>query len=327
MTHRKVSILLLTAAVTCMISSLAHASVGLNASGWNTQSLGITGGEMAVSDSGLFAIAHDNFSGGATIDIYDKYSVGRQKITTVEAPSGTTFGTFGGLVWVDNNTLAFTENSQTNAAWSFSLASGTVSALTDINAIAAPAQIAYAGGNSFYVVNASSPGTGGVSLINNGQVTTWASSIGTGYLGGIAVDASGKVYVGDTNDPFFTGNSGNILELGSNGQMLNTISLAAAAGSGCSSVLLLSDGSLLATTGNTIAEVVNGVVTKWGQFDGNYDYGYGLTNAKDGSILVNGSFATPGSVVAATPAPEPASLALLCIGITALAARRRKLNA
>ena len=73
-----------------------------------------------------------------------------------------------------------------------------------------------------------------------------------------------------------------------------------------------------------MAKYANGTVTKWGAFDGAFDYGYGLTDARDGSVLINGTFTSAGSIVQASPVPEPASLVLLAMGMTGLIARKRK---
>ncbi len=321
---RKLGMAILAMVTLSTLSLPSQSSAGFNAPGWSINNLGITGAEMAVSQSGLFALAQDSYAGGGTIVIYDKVGSGRTEVARIAAPSGQTFGTFGGLTWADDNTLAFTENSDTNAAWSYSLNTSTLNALTSMNALASPAQIAYAGNGSYYVVDASAPGAGGVSLVNNGNVTAIATGLGTGYLGGIALDNLGNIFVGDTNDPNFAGNAGNILKLSNTGSLVDTISLLNGEGSGCSSILWLSDGSLLATTGSTVSRYANGSVTRWGLFDASYDYGYGLTDARDGSILINGTYTSAGSIVQASPVPEPASLVLLAMGMTGLIARKRK---
>ncbi len=321
---RKLGMAVLAAVALSFPSLPSQSSAGFTAPGWSVSNLGLTGSEMAVSTSGLFAVAQDSYSGAGTIVIYDKVGSGRTEVARIAAPSGQTFGTFGGLVWADNDTLAFTENANTSAAWSYTLSNNTLNALTSMNALASPAQITYAGSGMYYVVNASAPGSGGVSLVNNGSVTAIATGLGTGYLGGIALDNLGNIFIGDTNDPNFTGNAGNILKISNTGAVLDTISLLNAEGSGCSSVVWLSDGSLLATTGSTVAKYANGTVTKWGAFDGSFDYGYGLTDGRDGSVLINGTFTSAGSVVQASPVPEPASMLLLAMGVTGLVARKRR---
>src|SRR5207244_3481730 len=145
------------------------------------------------------------------------------------------------------------------------------------------------------------PGQGAGSTISGGQATLFAKWLGIGYVTGLAFSPTGRLFVGDTADPTFAGKPGQLLELGANGQVVQTIPLTAGGGSGLSGLAVDAEGDLFASTGATITEVRlnRGTrVREFGRFSGTGPFPGGLQfrgsrfepGSGDGALLVNGAF-------------------------------------
>ena len=313
-----------------------------NPAGYRADSLNLASSAFAVGPDGKLAVAQDNASGGATITIYDKIGAGRTALKTISAPAGTDFQFFGGIAWKDANTLSFSEDGKANTVFSASLNSSTVTPLAPLGTLPYVAQIAYKPGDAtgtLYAGLAGGPNANAVYTISGGAATPFATGIGNGYLGGLAFRPSdGALFVGDTNDPSFTGNAGQALQLNANGTVGAAYALKGG-GSGVSELTFDTASNLYATTGGTITELPNGSATaqNFGTFAGGglftpaggiqffggdfTPYGGGI-----GTLLVNGGFTGVSGLFTLQPSsvPEPSGLAALFCGTGGLVVLRRR---
>lgn len=295
---------------------------------------GVSGSMVSLGPSGQLAIAQDSWGGGGKITVYDTWKPGRQVIATFEAPEAATFQFFGGICWIDNNTIAFTENGSTSAAFSGNVQTGSVSRLTADGALPFAAQIIRRPSDgALLVVQAGGPGGNGVSMIKDGAVTTLASGLGTGYAAGIGFASDGSLLIGDSNDPDFMGNSGLLYKLDQDGTVTAVYDLAGGAGSGLADFVVLADGSVMAATGGTLTLLNNQLnyAAPFGSFDPGWNYvsavtyhGGSFAPGGDGVLVVNGTFTPVAGVFAVQPVPEPASMLLLAAGLGGVAWRSRK---
>ena len=311
-------------AITLCAAVAVTANAFTPATGYRTVDLDLVGSAIAVSPTGKLAVGQDAFGGGGVVHVYDSVLPGRNLLYTVAAPSGHDWQFFGALRWQDDDTLLIAENGDMDTAYA---AVGTVvTALAPIGSIPSIAGLTLGFGGELFASAATHPGTGTVYRIQSGTANVFADSLGTGYLGGIAF-LNDVLYVADTNDPFFSGNPGQVHRFASDGSYLGAISLAAGGGSGVVDILFDSEGDLIATTGSTLS-LADGTL---GTFDGPWPFptflaytGTGFEPfAGTGLLLVNGTYTEVGGIFGITPVPEPAAVAIL-LPVLALLRRRRR---
>ena len=297
---------------------------------------------IAISPSGLLAVASSNSAGGATVSIYDHVEGNRTLLKTISAPAGDTFKFFGGLTFADDNTFYFGENGVTNTVYRASLgtASPTVTKLAPNGSVPFVDGLALKSG-SVYALSAANPGLGAVYQVSGGASTVYSANLGVGYLGGIEFAPDGSLVVGDTNDPNFVGNAGELLKIDSAGKVSQTISLANGGGSGLADFTFTSDGDVIASTGKTLTRVNFGAtptVSNFGTFGGSFPFPTGLTfvgsgfapYSGTGSLYIGGQYTGVGGVFKITPTavPEAGSMGVLfastgsVFGLVALRRRR-----
>ena len=310
-----------------------------NPAGYKAASLGVDGSVFAVGPDGKFAVGQDNFSGGATINVYDSVGANRHVLTTFSAPAGDTFNYFGGIAWKDANTLAFSENGASSTVFSASVTSGIVTPLAPTGSLPNVAQIAYKPGDAsgtLYAALAKGPNfvTGkqenAVYTIFGGAANPFAIGLGSGYLGGLAFrPTDSALFVGDTNDPTFSRTPGQVLQIGANGTVTKAFSLAGGGGGDISGLTFDSAGNLFAATDNTLSELPFGAnqainfgtfAGGSGAYPGDVQFFGGDFSANDGgtgTLLVNGGFGTGVSglfVITPAAVPEPATYTALGVG-------------
>jgi hypothetical protein len=299
----------------------AAAVAGFNTSaGYDADDLAITADTFAVAPDGRFAVGT-----GSTVTVYNHADpAGRAALATITSPK---FKTLGGLAFQGADTLLVTDNTfLSGAILSAAISSGTVSTLAAPGTANDVAQVRVrpTDGSAFAVLS-HNPGQGAVVEVTGSGVSPFAGGLGTGYLGGLAFDAAGNVYVGDTNDPNFMGAAGKVLELSGAGALLGSASLAGGGGHGVYDVNGF-NGDYYATTGNTLTRLNGGVATQVGAFTGAYPFPTDVAIDSTG-VLVNGNYTGVGGVFRVRPAgsvPEPASLALLAIGMLPFLRTRRR---
>jgi hypothetical protein len=227
------------------------------APGYQAKALDLSGSTVAVSPGGRVALAHDAADGTATITLYDRLDpAGRQTLETLKAPQGDTFRFFGGLAFRDDETLFFSENGDMETVYTASVGTGEVQALAPKKSLPNVADVAIRRSDGLlFALVTPGPGQGAVYTLSGGQTSLFAKGLGIGYVTGLAFSPTERLFVGDTADPAFTGKPGQILELGSGGQVVRTIPLAAGGGSGLGGLTVDAEGDLLASTGQTITEV------------------------------------------------------------------------
>jgi hypothetical protein len=292
----------------------------VSSAGYRVQPTDLKGGGLALSPARRLAVAHDDASGGATITIYSSLDPARAVLQTLRAPTGDTFRFFGGLLFRDDDTLLFAENGDMDTVYSGSVGTGEVRALAPRKSLSDVGALALRPGDGLlFAETASGPGQGAVFTIENGAVTPFARGLGIGYLGGLAFDPAGQLYVGDTADPDFSGKPGQVLELGPRGEVLRSVSLAAGGGHGIADLVSDSEGDLIATTGPTITQLrLHGGarVSELGRFAGADAFPTSLVyhgtrfepGSGDGMLLVNGTLTGVGAVFAVGPTSERLSL-------------------
>jgi hypothetical protein len=295
--------------------------------GYRVQPTDLKGGGLALSPAGRLAVAHDDASGGATITIYSSLDpAARTVLQMLRAPAGDTFRFFGGLLFRDDDTLLFAENGDMDTVYSGSIGTGEVRALAPRKSLPDVGALALRPGDGLlFAETASGPGQGAVFTVENGSVTPFARGLGAGYLGGLAFDPAGRLYVGDAADPDFSGKPGQVLELGPRGEVRRSVSLAAGGGHGIADLVSDSEGDLIATTGPTITQVrlhaggsgASGArVSELGRFAGADAFPTSLVyhgtrfepGSGDGTLLVNGTLTGVGAVFAVAPTAEKLSL-------------------
>ncbi len=326
MVSRKWFVLILTC-MALVLPAIGQTITGYNnPTGFGSTNLSITGTEMAVSADGKLALAQDNSKGGATITVYDKVGLGRTALTTFTAPTGDKFKYISGIAWKDNDTLVFGENGDMKTVYSASLSSNSVARLVSIGSFSNIAQIALRPSDQMiFALLANGPGAGAVATLSNGVVSMYATGLGNGYLSGIAFRSDGALFVGDTNDPNFIGNSGQALRINSQGIVVEALSLAGAGGQGCYDIAFNSEGDLFATTGSNLSLIKNGTATAqaFGSFSGYYPFPTALELYRS-NLLVNAQWTDVGGLFEVHPTPEPASLGAALMGAVSLLALRRK---
>lgn len=289
---------------------------------------GLSGSAFAVAPDGKFALAQDDFGGRATVTVFDRIGAGRQVLTTFQAPAGTSWQFLGGLAWQDASTLAISENGSARTVFSASLVSGEVTLLAPLNSLPNVAQIAFAPDGVLYAGLANGPGANAVVTVVGGTVRPFASGLGSGYLGGLAFrPADGALFVGDTNDPFFAGNPGQVLQLSPDGLPVGQFSLAGGGGNGIYDLVFAPNGDLFASTGRTLTLLRAGARTAvpFGTFSGAFPFPTELDfsggefapfSGGSGQLIVNGEFTGVGGLFVVQPAmvPEPSGLILTAAG-------------
>jgi hypothetical protein len=306
--------------VFCFVTPAAAQQAAYVASaGYRAQPTDLKGGGLAWSPGGRVAVTHDAADGGATITIYSGLDpTGRTALQTLRAPGGDTFRYFGGLVFRDDDTLLFAENGDMDTVYAGSVSTGEVRALAPRGSLPDVGALALRPGDGLlFAATESGPGKGAVFTVADGAVTPFARALGAGYLGGLAFDPAGRLFVGDTADPDFSGKPGQVLEFGRQGEVRRAISLAAGGGHGIADLVCDSEGDLIATTGPTLTQVrLHGGarVSEFGRFAGENAFPNGLAyrgtrfepGSGEGMLLVNGSLTGVGGVFAiSTTAEKP----------------------
>ena len=338
------SFLLAGGACLLSVSGSAQAVSGFtNPAGYKSAALGVGGSVFAVGPDGKLAIGQDNGSDGATVTVYDSIGANRHTLVTFSAPAGEKFDYFGGIAWKDANTLAFSEDAKAETAFSASLTTGIVTQLAPNGSLNNVAQIAYKPGDpsgTLYAALANGPNitTGrqenAIYTVANGAVNAFATGLGGGYLGGLAFrPTDGALFVGDTNDPNFARTPGQVLQIGGNGAVTKTFSLAGSGGGDVSGLTFDSAGNLFAATDNTLSELPFGAnqAVNFGTFAGGSGAYPGdlqfiggdftANGGGTGTLLVNGGFGSGVSgLFAITPAavPEPAAYSAVGFGFWVL---------
>jgi hypothetical protein len=114
----------------------------------------------------------------------------------------------GGVAFAGPATLLLSENGALHTVFALDLRTGALAPLAPAGAVPNPGKLAVRADGAVFVVSAGAPGGGAVYRVLNGRAIPFATGLGTGYLGGIAVDRLNNLYVTDTNDPQFQGNPG-----------------------------------------------------------------------------------------------------------------------
>lgn len=307
--------------------------------GYRAFSLELHGGAVAVSPSGRLAVARGRFGGGAEITIYDRIRPeGRQVLATI---SDSRWQFFGGLAWRDENTLVFSENGDLDTVFEWRIGAG-VAPLAPEGSIPNAADV-YPLGSQVLVLGADGPNANKLYRVASGTATVVISRYGNGYAGGLGLRNS-WLYLGDTNDPLFAGNPGQVfryepmfdpdgLLIGAN--LVDTVSLAGGGGSGLATFTFDSEGDLIASTGRVLTHLRGTEATPFGAFSGAFPFPTSLAYfgtrfepfSGDGVLIVDGSFTDVGGLFAITPVPEPGALGALMAGLALLSRCRRKRHA
>jgi hypothetical protein len=299
----------------------AQQSAYTQAGGYRVQVTDLKAGGVAVSPGGRLAVAQHDSGGAAAITIHSSIEpAGRTVLRIVRAPAGDLFRFFGGMVFRDDDTLIFAENGDMDTVYAARVSTGEVQSLAPKGSLPAVDPIAIRPTDGLLVAGTSGgPGKNAVYTIADGQARPLATSLGLGFLGGLAFDPAGRLFVGDTADPEYAGKPGQILELRPDGTVRRTISLAAGGGSGVGGLACDAEGDLIASTGATLTHVrLHGVprVTEFGRFSGQSPFPGGLAfrgtrfepGSGDAVLLVNAAFTDVGSVLAVTPTADRPTL-------------------
>ncbi|MEO0249817.1 MAG: PEP-CTERM sorting domain-containing protein, partial [candidate division WOR-3 bacterium] len=298
--------------------------------------LELHGSMVAVSPSGKLAVATGRVGGGADITVYDRIvPEGRQVIATI---SSLDWQFFGGLAWQDEQTLLFSENGDLDTVLRWRLSENEAELLAPAGSVPDAADL-LSFGEAVLAVSARGPGMNRLYKVYGGNATPILDGYGTGYAGGLGY-REGLFYLGDTNDPYFQGNPGQVWlgrPLYSGGELtgvelIEAISLVGGGGSGIFSLVFDSEGDLLASTGRTLTLLRGYEASPFGQFEGAYPFPTSLAYfgtrfepfEGDGILVVNGEFTRVGGLFAITPVPEPTSLLILVGGLAGLGYRLRR---
>ena len=301
-----------------------------------------SGDSFAIAPNGEVAVGQNNFvDGGAAIKVYSNTAAAELGSPSIATFTDPTFKAFGDLTFADNNTLLFSEDNGDNTVYSGLLSTGSFSALASTGSIPHSQGIALSG-STVYVVAANDPGSGAIYSVplTGGSATAAISNIGTGFIGGIAIDSTGNLWVTDTNDPDFAGNAGKVLRFSSALSPLSSIDLAAGNGSGAFDIIFDHDGDAFVSTGATLTKIAAGTsdVSQFGSvfgaplsfpFISSLDFvgnGFQPFNGT-GQLFVNAQFADDGAILGIqTPEPSPALLVFLPLSLL-LFKRSRKVGA
>lgn len=291
---------------------------------------------FAVAPDGKVAVGTNNFSGGATVAIYANVAAAATAGSPLRVFTAPSYKSWGDLTFVGNDALLFSENGGAGSVYQGNIVTG---ATTPLGNVPSAAGVVAGAGGVVYATAATGPGANAIYQLSGGAATPLVNNIGTGYLGGIAVDQAGNLLVTDSNDPNpfdATPFAGRLLRYGSNQSFLGSIDLAGGGGTGAYDVVLDSDGDAFVTTGSTITRVPDATLAaepfgggfSAGAFLGALDFvGSGFEpGAGSGRLWINAAFADDGAVIGITPIPEPgaASLILAVAGALRLSRRRRR---
>lgn len=301
--------------------SAAQQAAYTQGAGFRARLTDLQGAGVAVSPGGRIAVARHDSGGAAAITVYSSLDpAARTVLQTIRAPSGHLFRFFGGMVFRDEDTLLFAENGDMDTVYTAATSTGEVQPLAPKGSMpdVGPLAIRPTDGALFAGTQAG-PGKNALFEIVDGQARPIVTGLGVGYLGGLAFDPAGRLFIGDSADPEFAGKPGQILELGRDGKVRRAISLAGGGGSGVGGLVCDAEGDLLASTGATLTHVrLHGTpkVTEFGRFAGQNPFPAGLVfrgtrfepGSGDGLLLVNAAFPEAAGVLAVTPTAERAVL-------------------
>lgn len=275
--------------------------------GYGVIDLGLTGSAIAISPSGRFAVAQDSFGGGASVSVYDQVLPGRHLLGTILAPAGDVWKYIGAMTFLDDAHLAIGENGDMDTVYLGTL--GGTSRLAPIGSVNNVSGLAVGFSGTLFALATNNPGSGAVLTLSGGAAHPFASGLGVGYMAGLGYHA-GRLYAGDSNDPFFLGNPGQVYELDAGGAVSGTQSLSGGGGSGIVDLVFDSEGDMICSTGAALTQ--NGL--PFGSFAGMFPFPTFLAyhgtrfepGSGDGMLLVNGTFTDEGGIFAVVPVPEPA---------------------
>jgi hypothetical protein len=289
--------------------------------GYRSAALALQGSALAVSPGGRLALGHDSSDGAATISVYDRVEPTERKLLqTLQAPAGITLKFFGGMAFQDEDTLFFSENGATDTVYRASVGTGMVQAWLPDGSLPGVADLAVRRSDGLlFALVTPGPGQGAVYTVTSQQATQLAHGLGIGYVTGLAFSPTERLFVGDTADPTFAGKPGQILELGANGEVIQTIPLKEGGGTGLAGLAVDAEGDLFASTGATITEVRlnrGAQVAAFGQLSGAGPFPGGLQfhgsrfepGSGDGALLVNGDFTGVQGLFEITTTAETATL-------------------
>lgn len=297
--------------------------------GYEAEDLGLAADLFTVASDGRMAVAR-TAPGGAAITVYNHADpTGRAALATFTDPA---LGYLGGLAFSGNDLLV-AENGARNTLFRASLTDNSLTALAPSGSVANIGTVGIRPTDgAILALAANSPGQGALYEFSGGTANLVASGLGGGYVGGLAFDNAGNAFIGDTNDPFFAGNPGRVLELDALGVVRQSYSLAGGGGSGLYSLTRGAGGDIFATTGATITRLSNGAATSFGTFSGAFPFPTDIAaDPFSGGLVVNGAFTGAGGIfrvrptAAAVPEPGTAALLLMGAGPLLLGARRRRL--